>query len=220
MGSSTPTFPPRSTATGFTSAPFLPAAASRGARVQSGGTLAGLRSRSEVRPIFTPVEAEVSLAIRAASRAQTSIAAGGPPCFIASPRRAWSAFWKARPDSWALSMAGPHAAGASARGTAGAGQDGGEDEGDEQGSLRGRVTEKDSSPAAAGGGVASGGPLWDKGAMSIVLYVAGVVLLAAGVAGLVLPVLPGAVLLVAGVVALAWAGNFAILGWAPWPSPG
>jgi hypothetical protein len=49
--------------------------------------------------------------------------------------------------------------------------------------------------------------------VSIVLYVVGVALLAAGVAGLVLPVLPGAVLLVAGVVALAWAGDFAILGW-------
>jgi len=49
--------------------------------------------------------------------------------------------------------------------------------------------------------------------MSIALYVLGVALLAAGVAGLVLPVLPGAVLLVAGVVALAWAGDFAILGW-------
>jgi uncharacterized protein YqgC (DUF456 family) len=49
--------------------------------------------------------------------------------------------------------------------------------------------------------------------VSIVLYVLGVALLAAGVAGLALPVLPGAVLLVAGVVALAWAGDFAILGW-------
>jgi uncharacterized protein YqgC (DUF456 family) len=49
--------------------------------------------------------------------------------------------------------------------------------------------------------------------VSIVLYVVGVALLAAGVAGLLLPVLPGAVLLVAGVVALAWAGDFAILGW-------
>src|SRR5512137_757177 len=49
--------------------------------------------------------------------------------------------------------------------------------------------------------------------MSTALYVLGVALLAAGVAGLVLPVLPGAVLLVAGVVALAWAGDFAILGW-------
>jgi hypothetical protein len=49
--------------------------------------------------------------------------------------------------------------------------------------------------------------------MSIVLYVVGVALLAAGVAGLVLPVLPGAVLLVLGVMALAWAGNFAVVGW-------
>jgi hypothetical protein len=49
--------------------------------------------------------------------------------------------------------------------------------------------------------------------VSIVLCLVGVALLAAGVAGLVLPVLPGAVLLVAGVVALAWAGDFAILGW-------
>jgi uncharacterized protein YqgC (DUF456 family) len=49
--------------------------------------------------------------------------------------------------------------------------------------------------------------------MSILLYVLGAVLLAGGVAGLVLPVLPGAVLLVAGVVALAFAGNFAAVGW-------
>ncbi|HET8725815.1 MAG TPA: DUF456 domain-containing protein [Anaeromyxobacteraceae bacterium] len=49
--------------------------------------------------------------------------------------------------------------------------------------------------------------------MSIALTVAGVVLLALGVAGLVLPVLPGAVLLVAGVVALAWAGGFQVIGW-------
>jgi uncharacterized protein YqgC (DUF456 family) len=49
--------------------------------------------------------------------------------------------------------------------------------------------------------------------MAILLYVLGVALLAAGVVGLVLPVLPGAVLLVAGVVALAFAGDFAIVGW-------
>jgi uncharacterized protein YqgC (DUF456 family) len=49
--------------------------------------------------------------------------------------------------------------------------------------------------------------------MAIGLYVLGVLLLAAGVAGLVLPVLPGAVLLTLGVVALAWAGDFAVLGW-------
>ena len=49
--------------------------------------------------------------------------------------------------------------------------------------------------------------------MSVLLHVVGLALLAAGVAGLVLPVLPGAVLLVLGVVTLAWAGDFAILGW-------
>ena len=49
--------------------------------------------------------------------------------------------------------------------------------------------------------------------MSVVLYVVGVALLVSGVAGLVLPVLPGAVLLVLGVMALAWAGNFTIVGW-------
>lgn len=49
--------------------------------------------------------------------------------------------------------------------------------------------------------------------MSIVLYVVGAALLAAGIAGLVLPVLPGAILLVAGVVAIAWAGSFTVVGW-------
>ncbi len=49
--------------------------------------------------------------------------------------------------------------------------------------------------------------------MTAVLYVLGVVLLVAGVAGLVLPVLPGGVLLPLGVLALAWAGNFTVLGW-------
>jgi uncharacterized protein YqgC (DUF456 family) len=49
--------------------------------------------------------------------------------------------------------------------------------------------------------------------MSVALYLLGVALLAAGVAGLVLPVLPGAVLLVLGVIALAWAGDFVVLGW-------
>ena len=49
--------------------------------------------------------------------------------------------------------------------------------------------------------------------MSIFLYVAGAALLAAGIAGLVLPVLPGAVLLVAGVVVIAWAGSFTVVGW-------
>jgi uncharacterized protein YqgC (DUF456 family) len=49
--------------------------------------------------------------------------------------------------------------------------------------------------------------------VSIVLYVIGAALLAAGIAGLVLPVLPGAVLLVAGVVVIAWAGSFTVVGW-------
>jgi hypothetical protein len=49
--------------------------------------------------------------------------------------------------------------------------------------------------------------------MAILLYVLGAALLATGVAGLVVPVLPGAALLVLGVVALAWAGDFAVLGW-------
>lgn len=49
--------------------------------------------------------------------------------------------------------------------------------------------------------------------MSVALTVLGVVLLAVGVAGLVLPMLPGAVLLVAGVVALAWASGFQVVGW-------
>lgn len=57
------------------------------------------------------------------------------------------------------------------------------------------------------------GGLWDKRAMSILLHVLGVALLVAGVAGLVLPVVPGAILLAAGVLVLAWAGNFAVLGW-------
>jgi uncharacterized protein YqgC (DUF456 family) len=47
----------------------------------------------------------------------------------------------------------------------------------------------------------------------VLLHVLGVGLLVAGVAGLVLPVLPGALLLAAGVLVLAWAGNFAVLGW-------
>jgi uncharacterized protein YqgC (DUF456 family) len=43
--------------------------------------------------------------------------------------------------------------------------------------------------------------------------VLGAALLAAGVAGLFVPVLPGAALLVGGVVALAWAGDFGVVGW-------
>ncbi|HTP49609.1 MAG TPA: DUF456 domain-containing protein [Anaeromyxobacteraceae bacterium] len=48
--------------------------------------------------------------------------------------------------------------------------------------------------------------------MSALLYVLGALALAAGVAGLVLPVLPGALLLVAGVSLIAWAGHFHVVG--------
>jgi len=49
--------------------------------------------------------------------------------------------------------------------------------------------------------------------MEIALYVLGAVALLAGLAGLVLPVLPGAPLLLGGVVLLAWAGHFTAIGW-------
>jgi uncharacterized protein YqgC (DUF456 family) len=46
-----------------------------------------------------------------------------------------------------------------------------------------------------------------------VLYVAGFVAMAVGIAGLVLPVLPGAVLIVGGAIAVAWAEDFTRVGW-------
>jgi uncharacterized protein YqgC (DUF456 family) len=49
--------------------------------------------------------------------------------------------------------------------------------------------------------------------MEILLYTIGVVAIVAGIAGLVLPALPGAPLLVAGVFAVAWADGFTRLGW-------
>ena len=49
--------------------------------------------------------------------------------------------------------------------------------------------------------------------MEIALYVLGALALLAGLAGLVLPVLPGAPLLLGGVVLLAWAGHFTAIGW-------
>jgi uncharacterized protein YqgC (DUF456 family) len=49
--------------------------------------------------------------------------------------------------------------------------------------------------------------------MTWVLYAAGVLALALGVAGVVLPVLPGALLLFGGAVLVAWAGDFALVGW-------
>jgi uncharacterized protein YqgC (DUF456 family) len=48
----------------------------------------------------------------------------------------------------------------------------------------------------------------------VLLYVVGVAALVAGVAGVVLPVLPGALLLVAGTVVIAWADHFQrVTGW-------
>ena len=49
--------------------------------------------------------------------------------------------------------------------------------------------------------------------MEAVLYVLGVALLLVGLAGLILPVLPGSIFMLAGVVVIAWAGHFALLGW-------
>jgi len=49
--------------------------------------------------------------------------------------------------------------------------------------------------------------------VSILLYALGVLALAGGLAGLVLPVIPGALLLLGGVVLVAWAGEFQVVGW-------
>lgn len=49
--------------------------------------------------------------------------------------------------------------------------------------------------------------------MTVLLYALGAVAIAAGIAGLVLPVLPGSILLVAGVVLVAWAEDFTRVGW-------
>lgn len=49
--------------------------------------------------------------------------------------------------------------------------------------------------------------------MEIALYVLGAVAVLAGLAGLLLPVLPGAPLLLGGTVLLAWAGHFTRIGW-------
>lgn len=49
--------------------------------------------------------------------------------------------------------------------------------------------------------------------MAWVLYTLGVVALLAGLAGVVLPVLPGSLLLFGGAVLVAWAGGFARVGW-------
>jgi uncharacterized protein YqgC (DUF456 family) len=49
--------------------------------------------------------------------------------------------------------------------------------------------------------------------MELLLYALGAVALAAGLVGLVLPVLPAAPLLYGGVLLVAWAGRFERLGW-------
>ncbi len=49
--------------------------------------------------------------------------------------------------------------------------------------------------------------------MHAVGYVLGFVALAVGIVGVVLPVLPGSILLVAGAVLIAWADGFARVGW-------
>lgn len=49
--------------------------------------------------------------------------------------------------------------------------------------------------------------------MTVLLYALGAAAIAAGIAGLVLPVLPGSLLLVAGVVLVAWAEDFTRVGW-------
>lgn len=49
--------------------------------------------------------------------------------------------------------------------------------------------------------------------MDALLYLAGAALVVAGLAGLVLPALPGAPLLVGGVFLVAWADGFVRLGW-------
>jgi uncharacterized protein YqgC (DUF456 family) len=49
--------------------------------------------------------------------------------------------------------------------------------------------------------------------MEIVLYALGALALLAGVAGVVLPVLPGALLLVAGAALVGWAEGFTRVGW-------
>ena len=49
--------------------------------------------------------------------------------------------------------------------------------------------------------------------MTIALYALGIVLVGLGIAGLVVPALPGALFLVLGVVAIAWAEGFQRIGW-------
>ncbi len=49
--------------------------------------------------------------------------------------------------------------------------------------------------------------------MAVLLYVLGVLSLLVGLAGIVLPGLPGSLFLVGGVFLVAWAGHFSVVGW-------
>ena len=49
--------------------------------------------------------------------------------------------------------------------------------------------------------------------MEILLWVLSILLVAVGIAGLIIPVIPGAPLLFAGLFAAAWAENFSHVGW-------
>lgn len=49
--------------------------------------------------------------------------------------------------------------------------------------------------------------------MAVLLYVLGALALLVGLVGIVLPGLPGALLMVGGVFLIGWAGNFAVVGW-------
>jgi uncharacterized protein len=49
--------------------------------------------------------------------------------------------------------------------------------------------------------------------VAIALYTLGVAVFAAGLAGLIVPVLPGSLLLVAGVALMGWASHFTVIGW-------
>jgi hypothetical protein len=49
--------------------------------------------------------------------------------------------------------------------------------------------------------------------VTLALYLAGIVLIGLGIAGLVVPALPGTLLLLLGVVVIAWAEGFERIGW-------
>ena len=49
--------------------------------------------------------------------------------------------------------------------------------------------------------------------MTLLIYLAGIALVGLGIAGLVVPALPGALFLVLGVVVIAWAEGFERIGW-------